>query len=109
MVADIVLNEPQPAVLKCSGDEDRSTQSLRRRAMSRALTAEENLVVDMTGLSFADASLILDLAMIARRLRKAGRRMRVCGAAPHIHTLIELVGLHRMPGVFVDAPVPVVA
>lgn len=77
--------------------------------MSRALTAGEDLVVDLTGLAFADASLILDLAMVARRLRKAGRRMLVRGAAPQIHTLIELVGLHRMPGVSVEGPRPALA
>ena len=63
-------------------------------------------LVDLSGLSFADASLMVDLAMVARRLRKAGRGMRMCGAAPHIHTLIELVGLHRLPGVQVDGSAP---
>ena len=57
----------------------------------------------MTGLVFADASLMLDLAMVARRLRKAGKNVRIRGAEPQIHTLIELVGLHRLPGVEVDA------
>ncbi|HMS61631.1 MAG TPA: STAS domain-containing protein [Solirubrobacteraceae bacterium] len=93
-----------PPVLHCSGDEDRSTQSLRRPALSRALSVDDDLLVDLTGLSFADASLMVDLAMVARRLRKAGRGMRMSGAAPHIHTLIELVGLHRLPGVQVDGP-----
>lgn len=95
-----------PPVLRCSGDEDRSTQSLRRPALSRALAVDEDLVVDLSDLSFADASLMVDLAMVARRLRKAGRGMRMCGAPPHIHTLIELVGLHRLPGVQVDGSAP---
>ena len=34
---------------------------------------------------------------LARRLRLAGRSMRMSGASPHIHTLIEMVGLHRLP------------
>ncbi len=85
-----------------AGDEDRSTQSRRRRAMSRALAVKTDLLVDLSDLSFADASVILDLAMVARRLRQAGRRMLVRGAAPQIATLIELVGLHRMPGVTVE-------
>ncbi len=53
---------------------------------------------------FADASLMLDLAMIARRLRVRGRRIRVRGAQPQINTLIEMVGLHRLPGVFIETP-----
>ena len=46
---------------------------------------------------------MVDLAMVARRLRKAERGMRVRGAQPHIQRLIELVGLHRLPGVTVEA------
>ncbi len=70
--------------------------------MSRALAAKTDLLVDLSELSFADASVVLDLAMVARRLRQAGRRMLVRGAAPQIATLIELMGLHRMPGVTVE-------
>ncbi len=91
-------------MLHCSGDEDRSTQSLRRQALSRALTVEADLVVDLSRLAFADASLMVDLAMVARRLRKAGRAMHLCGAPPQIRTLIELVGLNRLPGVSFDGP-----
>jgi anti-anti-sigma factor len=91
-------------VLRCSGDEDRTTQSIRRRPLSRALKAQQELVVDLSELRFADASLMLDLAMIARRLRKADERgMRLCGAQPDIRRLIEFVGLHRLPGVTVEA------
>ena len=57
------------------------------------------LRVDLTGLVWADASLMLDLAMIAGRLRKAGGAMIIHGAQPQIERLIELVGLHRLPGV----------
>ncbi len=89
-------------MLHVTGDEDRSTQSRRRRAMSRALAVKTDLLVDLSGLSFADTSVMLDLALIARRLRHAGRRMLVRGAAPQIATLIELVGLHRLPGVTVE-------
>jgi anti-anti-sigma regulatory factor len=42
---------------------------------------------------------MLDLAMIARRLRRHGRGILLCGAQPQIRTLIEMVGLHRLPGV----------
>lgn len=96
-------------MLRCSGDEDRVTQSLRRTALSRALALDSDLLVDFTGLRFADASLMLDLAMVARRLRMLGRGMRLSGAEPHIHRLVELVGLHRLPGVVLDSPVPAAA
>ena len=105
-VRRIVSLTDNPPVLRCCGDEDRSTQSLRRPALSRALAVEDDLVVDLSQLSFADASLMVDLAMVARRLRKAGRNMRLSGASPTIHTLIEMVGLHRLQGVHVDAVAP---
>ena len=92
-------------MLRVWGDEDRATQSLRRRPLSRALLAPRtDLTVDLTGLSFADSSLMLDLVMLARRLRQAGRRMVLKGAQPNILRLIELIGLDRLDGVYVAAP-----
>jgi anti-anti-sigma factor len=89
-----------------TGDEDRSTQSRRRRPLSRVLVAasRHDLTVDLSGLSFADSSLMLDLAMLARRLRHAGRRLVLRDPQPHIRRLIEIVGLDRLPGVLVAAP-----
>ena len=104
----IVTFEDNPPTLRCYGDEDRSTQSLRRRALSQALCAPSDVVVDLAGLAFADPSLMLDLAMIARRLRKSGRKLTLRGAQPDISVLIEYVGLHRLPGVTI-APAPATA
>lgn len=100
----IVSFSEQPPVLVCAGDEDRSTQSIRRRALSCALQVHQDLLVDLSELRFADPSLMVDLAMIARRLRKAGRAMRIRGAQPDIQRLIEFVGLHRLPGVTIENP-----
>lgn len=55
--------------------------------------------MDLTDLEFADASLMVDLAMVARRLRKSGRQMVIRGAQPQIEKLIEIAGLHRLPSV----------
>ena len=93
-------------MLRVTGDEDRATQSLRRRPLSRALLAPDSadLTVDLSELSFADSSLMLDLAMLARRLRQRGRKVVLCHPQPHIQRLIEIVGLDRLPGVQVGAP-----
>jgi len=94
-------------VICCVGDEDRSTQSLRRPALSRALHAGETVLVDLHELAFADPSLMVDLAMVARRLRQAGGHLRIRGAQPQIQRLIEVVGLPRLPNVILDpAPAP---
>jgi anti-anti-sigma regulatory factor len=72
--------------------------------MVRAFRSENDVTVDLSGLVWADASLMLDLAMLARRLRANGAAIMLRGAQPQIRTLIELVGLHRLPGVRLDGP-----
>jgi anti-anti-sigma regulatory factor len=93
-----------PPVLRCAGDEDRSTQSSRRRALARAIRAQADVIVDLSELVFADASLMLDLAMLARRLRTHGKAILLRGAQPQIRTLIEMVGIHKLPGVHLEGP-----
>ena len=92
-------------LLRVTGDEDRATSSLRRRALSRALLAcRADMTVDLSELSFADSSLMLDLAMLARRLRRAGRKLVLLNPQPHIQRLIQHVGLDRLPGVLLATP-----
>jgi anti-anti-sigma regulatory factor len=57
------------------------------------------VVVDLGSLGFADPSLMLDLAALARRLRRRGRTLRLRGAQPAVRRLIETVGLPRLDGV----------
>jgi anti-anti-sigma factor len=92
-------------LLRCSGDEDIATRGRRRTALSRALACKDDVVVDLTGLTYADSSLILDLAIVARRLRRTGRQMRLRDAQPQVLRVIEVVGLHRLPGVTVEESV----
>lgn len=60
------------------------------------------MLVDLHELVFADPSLMVDLAMVARRLRQCEGHLRIRGAQPQIRRLIELVGLHRLPNVILD-------
>ena len=77
--------------------------------MTRALRAERDVVVDLEQLVFADSSLMLDLAALAQRLRASGRALLLRGPQPQILNLIELVGLHRLPGVQLDDARPALA
>lgn len=104
--ATIVSFTEQPPILCCAGDEDLTTQSRRRRSLSQALQVQQDVLVDLTELAFADASLMVDLAMVARRLRKSGVGLRLRGAQPQIQALIERMGLHRFPGVVVELAAP---
>lgn len=82
---------------------------MRRPALTRALRAEADVTIDLSELVFADSSLMLDFALLARRLRAHGRAIRLRGAQPQIRFLIEAVGLHRLPGVRIDAGARVLA
>ena len=57
------------------------------------------MIVDLTDLTFADPSLMIDLACLAQRLRAQGRTLWLSGAQPNVRQLIETMGLHRMPAV----------
>jgi anti-anti-sigma regulatory factor len=105
----IVDFDDKPAVLRCRGDEDRTTQGCRRAALVRALGSEANVIVDLSELVFADTSLMVDLAMLARRLRIRGWALLLRDAQPQIRTIIEMVGLHRLPGVRLEGPSPALA
>jgi len=65
----VVLFDAQRSVLVVSGEEDRVTAGRRRREISSALRSAADVLVDLHGLTFADSSLMLDLAMLARRRR----------------------------------------
>jgi anti-anti-sigma factor len=94
------------AILRIAGDEDRTTSGRRRRPLSVALRSTRDVIVDLSDLHFADASVMIDLACLAQRLRAQGRTLWLSGAQPNIRTLIELVGLHRLPAVRLDGPLP---
>jgi anti-anti-sigma regulatory factor len=96
--------DDEPPTLRCRGEEDRSTQGSRRQALTRAIRAQGDVTVELSELVFADTSLMLDFAMLARRLRARGLAILLRGPQPQIRALIELVGLHRLPGVRVEGP-----
>lgn len=106
----IVEFDEKPPTLRCRGDEDRVTQGVRRQAFARAIRAQADLIVDLSELVFADASLMLDFVMLARRLRRRDRAMVLYDAQPHIRALIERLGLHRLEGIsIVQGPSSVLA
>jgi anti-anti-sigma regulatory factor len=71
--------------------------------------SSHDLRVDLAALTFADSSLMLDLAVVAQGLRRGGRTMRLRGAQPQVARVIATVGLDRQPGVIVEQPFPAVA
>jgi len=47
---------------------------------------------------------MIDLAVLAQRLRAEGRAVRLRAPQPQIRTLIGLVGLDRQPAVALETP-----
>jgi len=103
---NIVSFDAQLAVLRIEGDEDRSTSGRRRRSFSAAFGSTRDVIVDLSNLRFADASLMIDLACLAQRLRLQGQTLWISEPQPNIRTLIETVGLHRQPAVRVQSMPP---
>jgi anti-anti-sigma regulatory factor len=73
------------------------------------MKARRDVIVDLSELEFADPSLMLDLAALARRLRRQGAALRLRAPQVQIKTLIELVGLHRLDGVKFETPAAALA
>jgi anti-anti-sigma regulatory factor len=67
------------------------------------------VIVDLSELVFGDSSLMLDLAALARRLRLHGGSVRLRNPRPAVRTVIEQMGLHRLPGVHLEGSAPALA
>lgn len=107
--AAIVEYAEHPPTLRCCGDEDRSTQARRRQALVRAMKARTDIVADLSELSWADVSLMLDFVTLARRLRVQGLELVLRHPQPQIAALLELVGLDRVPCVRIEHAEPIYA
>ena len=99
----IVSFDEQLGLLRVTGDEDRATSGRRRRPLSAALHATDDVTVDLSDLRFADPTLMLDLAVLAQRLRKRGSTLRLRGPQPQVRFLIEQMGLDRQPAVQLES------
>jgi anti-anti-sigma regulatory factor len=64
------------------------------------------VTVDLRELAFADSSLMVDLAVLARRQRVQGRKLRLRDPQPQVKAVIVGVGLHRLPGVRLEGVAP---
>jgi anti-anti-sigma factor len=102
----IVSFDEQLGILRVSGEEDRMTSGRRRRPLSAAFGAPRDVIVDLSELSFADSSLMIDLAVLAQRLRARGRKLLLRQPQPNVRQLIEIVGLHRLPSVLLIGSLP---
>jgi anti-sigma B factor antagonist len=100
--------EPAQLELSCRTDED-GTQVVSVTGELDIATAEQayayiseiidvrraSVSVDLSGLTFCDASGLGVLAKIARHARQAGRQLRLTAARPSLLRIMRITGLDR--------------
>jgi anti-sigma B factor antagonist len=86
-------------VVAMTGELDIATAEQAYAYLSRVIdTADQEpaaVRMDLSGLTFCDASGLSVLARIARRARKTGRQLRLVSARPALMKIIRITGLDR--------------
>lgn len=85
---------PRACIVRLSGDIDVSVVPDLRSALGRALEGGcENVVLDFTGVVYADSSALGLLVWLDHRLRPMGGRLILAGANRDVARVLELSGL----------------
>jgi anti-anti-sigma factor len=93
---DIVTDGP---VLVLSGDFDaRSTWEVRNALRERLVGTEKDVVVDLTDVTFIDATATRVLAYASREAARSGHHVTLRGCGPAVRRMLHLSRLMR----FVD-------
>ena len=104
---------PDQVVVRLTGDADLSTAPLVTDALMQAARLRtRQVVVDLAGARFWDASGLRTLADFTRELAADGRACRIVGALPGMRRLIGmagLAGLLLLDGPLADRPLPAAA
>jgi anti-anti-sigma factor len=83
-------------VLTISGEMDiASTALLRERVAALLDDPVLPVVIDLSRVSFCDASGLTMLLAIRRRAGACGRTVALAGPRPHVHKLLRITGLDR--------------
>jgi anti-anti-sigma factor len=86
-----------PAVVEVVGDLDLGRVPRVREQLHEALSARpEQLVVDLGGCDFVDASALSMLLDVHRRAWRAGGVLTLRGCSPRVLRLLSLTGLRRV-------------
>jgi anti-anti-sigma factor len=87
----------QQRVVEVVGDLDLSSVARTREQLHAALAeAPEQLVVDLSGCTFVDASALSMLVDVHRRACRSGGLLTLRGCSPRVLRLLSLTGLRRV-------------
>ena len=93
-LAIITEQQSQRSVVRLQGELDVSTSDRLRHAIGNALEGHPPLlVVDLSGLDFADCAGISILVCAHKRLAEGGSELLITGAKPIVWRLLQLTGL----------------
>lgn len=92
-----------PAVLLLTGEFDAATVPEIDRFLRRRLGPfyqREDLVIDLSGTTFADSSFVGFLVRLVKELREGGRELLLVRPAGQVRRLLAIVGLPNLVPVF---------
>jgi anti-anti-sigma factor len=93
-LAIITEHHSQRSVVRLQGELDVFTRDRLRHAIGSALQGHPPiLVVDLSGLDFADCAGISTLVWAQKRLAAGGSELVTIGAKPVVRRLLQLTGL----------------
>jgi len=88
---------PQVVVVEVQGDLDAARVPRVRELLADAAGLRpQQLVVDLSGCGFLDASGLTVLLDVHRRLARAGALLTLRGCSPRVMKLLSLTGLQRV-------------
>ncbi len=83
--------------LVLTGDFDvRSTMEVRNAIYEHLLGRDEDVVVDLTGVTTIDKTALKVLAVATRQAARSGRRLTLRGCGPSVRRMLHLSHLIRM-------------
>ena len=93
------LSQPRAAARLISapqGELDLATAGELRTILANVVSSgAAQVVLDLSNVSFMDASALGVIVAAANRLRLGGGRLTLAGAAPNIERVLRLTGLHE--------------
>jgi len=98
VLVDIHVSSQQGwTVLAPVGDLDLAgAPRLRQQVHRVAPGGEPRLIVDLSEVDFVDSTGLGVLIGVLKRVRTQGGQLRLAGAQPSVHRVVELVGLDRV-------------
>lgn len=82
----------EPSVVTVTGDADLDGQSSLREATERALAHSPHLVLDLSGVTFADSTFLTVLATARLEALEQAGSVRLAGVSAPVQRLLELTG-----------------